>query len=180
MSDGGIQDNGGTLYALNLQGEVEWTCVIDGYLMSYSPVLGPDGTIYVGTLDGILYSISPEGSIKWKYTCDNSMAMPSVGSDGTIYFGQGEMFDDSEISIFSLSSDGKEKWKTQLGKFESSQPAIGTNGYLYVGTGRGFYALGDQTFDEFLTPGFETTSLFLVVGFIIVLLKKRKNHVRSR
>jgi len=178
-----IEDDGGILFSLNQQGEVEWTCEIDGWAISFSPVLGPDGTIYIGTVDGILYSISPEGTLKWKYTCGNSIEMPSIGSDGTIYFGLGEVYrddDDGEGSIVALSSNGKQKWKTQLGKLEPYQPAIGTNGYLYVGTGRGFYALGDQTFDEFLTPGFECTSMIMIVGFIIVSLKKRGKGARSR
>jgi outer membrane protein assembly factor BamB len=59
-----------------------------------SPVIGADGTIYVGTLSGHLVAINPTGTIIWKLelTPHGSAnypgvvtGSPAVGSDGNIY-----------------------------------------------------------------------------------------------
>ena len=153
----------GYLTALNPNGEEKWKVDMEGY--GLTPILGPDGTIYVATVVGNLYSISSEGLINWEYSCENSIEMPSVCSDNTIYFGLGEGKKKDMGSIIALSSEGEVKWKTELGNHEPNQPAIGSNGKIYVGTGRGFYALGKQTYSEFFTPGFEIS---YVVLFIVI------------
>src|SRR5688500_2254904 len=32
-----------------------------------SPVLGPDGTVYVGSLDRSFHAIAPDGTLRWRY-----------------------------------------------------------------------------------------------------------------
>ena len=32
-----------------------------------SPAIGSDGTVYVGSYDGYLYAIKPDGTLKWKF-----------------------------------------------------------------------------------------------------------------
>ncbi|MCD6239765.1 MAG: PQQ-binding-like beta-propeller repeat protein, partial [Thermotogae bacterium] len=38
-----------------------------GYWVYSSPVIGEDGTVYVGCDDHYLYAIRPDGILKWKY-----------------------------------------------------------------------------------------------------------------
>jgi outer membrane protein assembly factor BamB len=65
--------NSGVLYALNPDGTLKWNYTIGGtWTMSGgitdSPVIGSDGIIYVGSLDGNIYAINPtDGTVKWKY-----------------------------------------------------------------------------------------------------------------
>ena len=83
------------------------------------------------------------GALKWKFTTDNHVeSSPSIGSDGTVYFGS----DDG--NVYAVDASGNQKWKfTTLGSsIVRSSPAIGADGTIYFGSegGRsyaGIYAL---------------------------------------
>ena len=59
--------------------------------MLASPVQAPvDGAIYVGSLDGTLYALFSDGSLKWKYPVGAPIASSAalgnpLGSDGSVY-----------------------------------------------------------------------------------------------
>ncbi len=56
-----------------------------------SPIIGPDGTVYIGTLDGQLFAVDPRGSIRWKkdlkigHANSKVTASPAVDRQGNIY-----------------------------------------------------------------------------------------------
>jgi outer membrane protein assembly factor BamB len=53
-----------------------------------SPVLGPDGTIYIGTFDGNLVAVRPDGQVKWTTaiaTRNFDVVTPAVAEDSTVY-----------------------------------------------------------------------------------------------
>lgn len=118
--------------------------------ISGSPVVGPDGTIYVGSHDGRLYAVSPEGQVKWKFqTGDRIWGTPAVASDGTVYIGS----DDDHVYAVD-GATGKEKWRYRTGTCAEPTgfgpvgvrcdadggPTLGPEGTLYVGAD-GVYAL---------------------------------------
>ena len=80
----------GTLYAITdngTNGTVNWSYDIGRiYAYGVTPVIGADGTIYIGSFTG-MYAITDNGdypTLKWFYT----MAVgntASIGSDGTLY-----------------------------------------------------------------------------------------------
>jgi outer membrane protein assembly factor BamB len=98
----------GAMYSLGRDGSELWCFETDGFgqlggSIFATPVVGPDGTVYVaGLYDPNLYALNAEdGSIKWKANfanpvdpCDPNgakkagwpFATPAVGNDGTIYF----------------------------------------------------------------------------------------------
>ncbi len=55
--------------------------------------IGLDGNVYAVS-DGGLYAVEPaEGAIRWKYPHEGTTyAVPTVGSDGTLYWGVGDSF----------------------------------------------------------------------------------------
>ena len=61
--------------------------------ISSSPAIGADGTIYLGSSDGNLYAINPDGSQLWVSPIGNYFpgygisSSPALGADGTIYAG---------------------------------------------------------------------------------------------
>lgn len=56
-----------------------------------SPAIGADGTIYVGSGDGALYAVNPNGTIKGSYVTGGHIdSSPALGTDGTIYVGSGD------------------------------------------------------------------------------------------
>ncbi len=108
-----------------------------------SPALGADGTIYVGSLDGNLYALNPEGSLKWKYPTGSYIdSSPTVGADGTIYVGSWDN------NLYALTDNGTScslKWKYATGAAIASSPAIGADGTIYVGSNDyNLYALTDN------------------------------------
>jgi hypothetical protein len=53
-----------------------------------NPVVAPDGTVYVGTLNGKLLAFKPDGTPAWNRDVglgESIVASPAIGSDGTIY-----------------------------------------------------------------------------------------------
>jgi outer membrane protein assembly factor BamB len=55
-----------------------------------SPVVGPDNTIYIGTLKGELVAVDPNGTLKWRLSLSGNhhemiTASPAVGRDGNVY-----------------------------------------------------------------------------------------------
>ena len=66
---------------------LKWNYTTNGPVGS-SFVLGPDGSLYVGSLDNNIYAINATGSLKWKFaTNDEVWSSPVLGPDGSLYGG---------------------------------------------------------------------------------------------
>ncbi len=101
------------------------------------PVIGADGTIYVGSWFDTLSALNPtDGSLKWTYTTTGSVMVssPAIGADGTIYMGSGNGY------LYALYPNGGLNWSFSTGFTESSSPSIGADGTIYIG-GNNLYAL---------------------------------------
>lgn len=87
-----VGSKSGKLTALNTQtGEKIWEFQTEAAITS-SPAVDSEGTIYIGSLDGILYAVLPDGTQKWSYNnvpTDSSIhSTPALSQDeGTVYFG---------------------------------------------------------------------------------------------
>jgi outer membrane protein assembly factor BamB len=108
-----------------------------GYDVYSSPAIGTDGTIYVGSEDGRLYAINPNGSQKWSFTTgDRVYSSPAIGANGTIYVGS------TNGKLYAINPDGSQNWSFTTGGAVLSSPAIGANGTIYVGSTSGkLYAM---------------------------------------
>ncbi len=50
--------------------------------------MGADETVYVGSFDGYLYALNPNGALRWRYLTGSPVgSSPAVGADGTLYVG---------------------------------------------------------------------------------------------
>src|SRR4030042_1604255 len=50
--------------------------------------MGPDGTLYVGSTDGRLFAIDPNGLPRWTWSAGGAIySSPAVGSTGSVYVG---------------------------------------------------------------------------------------------
>ena len=100
-----------------------------GGSVTSSPAIAPDGTIYVGSNDGNLYAINPDGTQQWVFATTGDVdACPGIGSDGTIYVGS------NDNNLYAINPDGTEKWAFDTGDEIESSVAIGIDGTIYVGT----------------------------------------------
>ncbi len=96
-----------------------------------SPVVGSDGTIYIGSYDNNLYAVKPGGTLKWAFNTTGSIyaSSPALGADGTIYVGS---WDDNLYAITDNGTFGSQKWLFHTNKSVWSSPAVATDGTIYV------------------------------------------------
>ena len=74
----------GRVFAISPGGALLWIQEVGGPAY-VPPIAGPDGAVYVGSVDG-LTRISPAGEIDWAFEGDTSVrASAAVGPDGTVY-----------------------------------------------------------------------------------------------
>jgi len=108
-----------------------WTYQTGGDVYS-SPAIGNDGTIYVGSVDGNLYALTPEGGLRWTYSTNGAvLSSPALASDGTIYVGS------RDHNLYAINPDGTLKWTYLRGGEVNSSPTVWTDGTIYVGSGNG-------------------------------------------
>lgn len=93
-----------------------------------SPVIGHDGTVYVGTSFS-LKALNPDGKEKWSFKIDGFIrSSPAIGSDGTIYAGPWDN------KLYAINPDGTEKWSFTTNDWINTSPVIGPDGTIYVGS----------------------------------------------
>lgn len=106
-------------------------------ILSGSPAVAPDGTVYIGGEDYYLYAIQPDGALKWRYTLGgaHASASPTIAEDGTIYVGA------TNGVLYAVKSDGTRRWSYRTGSSLYMSPALtqtgticfkSSDGYLYA------------------------------------------------
>ncbi|MFW6072120.1 MAG: PQQ-binding-like beta-propeller repeat protein, partial [Thermoplasmatota archaeon] len=97
-----------------------------------------------------------DGTEKWRFkTNDSIRASPSIGNNGTIYFGS------VDNNLYAINSNGTEKWSFKTGDNIRSSPAIGDDGTIYFGSNdNNLYALNPDGTEKwnFTTEGFVQSS----------------------
>jgi PQQ-like domain/Divergent InlB B-repeat domain len=102
----------------------DWIFQTNSSIVS-SPVIGPDGTIYVATADFRLYALHPDGSVEWSRQFGEPVYTPAIGSDGTIYV-------PTLHHVYALSpSDGLEWSSSTLSQNYGTALAVGANGNIF-------------------------------------------------
>ena len=117
-----------------------WTYPTGGTISYATPVIGTDGIIYIGSGDGKLYALNPDGTIKWTYTTGGAIyGSATIGTDGTIYVGS------RDKNLYALNSDGTLKWFYATGNYIYGSAVIGSDGTIYVGSyDKNLYALNSD------------------------------------
>jgi outer membrane protein assembly factor BamB len=142
--------NNNRLYAVSSTGDLKWSFSTSGRV--YSPTIGTNGIIFVGTDSGKLYAIkdnATNSSQEWMYSTPSGSAIrtkPVVSSDGYVYFGS----DDGNLyAIFS--SNGNLAWSfidpfDPIAPVRSSPALSSTGNRIYFGSDNGtFYAVNTDT-----------------------------------
>jgi outer membrane protein assembly factor BamB len=81
-----------------------WSVAV-GHVVYSSPVIGPDGTIYVGNLEGQLIAVNPDGTIKFQFESGVPiLGAPAVADNGNIYFLNTQPFPDATFPDNKLRS----------------------------------------------------------------------------
>ena len=133
-----------------------------------SPAIGADGTIYVGSDDGKLYAVNPNGSKRWEFLTTGSgvSSSPAIGADGTIYVGS------LDGELYAVNPNGSKRWEFLTGGRVYSSPAIGLDGTIYVGSwDRKLYAVnpdGSKKWEFFAGSEVDSSPAIGVDGTIYV------------
>ncbi|HLU64948.1 MAG TPA: PQQ-binding-like beta-propeller repeat protein, partial [Kofleriaceae bacterium] len=159
----------GVVVAYEASGELAWSIQLPSFSSGGGIVIGPDRTIYVGTIGTTPGSYEGEhlfavregeggqGAIVWKKKVGLSWipTTPALSSGGTLY-----VSDFCKTLTAVRASDGEELWSYELPEVAGedlcasfSAPAIGPDGRVYVwnggrpgGEGAGLYVFrGDGT-----------------------------------
>jgi outer membrane protein assembly factor BamB len=144
--------------AINPNNTVKWIITESLYTLS-TPGIGPDGSIYTISNDGIMRARDNRGILKWSYDCQgwtygNGVA---VDNEGIIYFGNF-----ATRKLYAIYPDGREKWTFFAGKQDygtgeiNSSPIIGYYGDIYVVAGFYLYCLtnnGKERWKVNIEPG---------------------------
>ena len=108
-----------------------------------SPVIGPDGTIYIFIHQSDFYAVNPDGTEKWHaqldYEDEMSFTCPAIDQDGTLYIGAERGF---EGFVYAFNSSGVKQWKYLVegtGRIVRASPTIGANRNIIIATKSGGY-----------------------------------------
>ncbi len=120
----------------SLEGGALWAFPTGKGIFS-TPVVGGDGTVYVGSADRVFYALNPDGTERWRFETGEIIDSSALLDDrGRVYVGSGDGF------LYCLdAATGQEVWR-----FEADDPrgqqafinwfegnvAMGPDGTLYV------------------------------------------------
>jgi outer membrane protein assembly factor BamB len=176
--DGTIYFNGGpaNLYAINPNGTIRWIFPTNhrnpgsnGHMVLH-PAIGPDGTIYSGSIDG-LYAINPDGTQKWRSGPREKTTIPSIDGDGTI-------FTKTLDGITAFRPDGTERWIYAEEWGLTTEIVIGQDGTVYYYNQNELVALNGEP----ETYQLQTNLVFILLIIILIVIvlalgvsKKKRN-----
>ncbi len=111
------------------QDGVAWRFEADSDYIQTRPAVGADGTVYTTDIGGHLYSLTPDGGLKWVFNELDGAGNKGVtlGVDDTIYVG-------SERAITAINPDGTLRWRfiQDPRAFILLGPNVGPDGNIYA------------------------------------------------
>lgn len=108
-----------------------------------SPVIAPDGTIYLASTDNHIYALSPAGSLLWTFAANDCIfSTPALGPNGIV------LFADLAGWYYAVNPGGSLSWSRALsgGGFERraiAAPAVAPSGQSFIADWNDhFYSFG--------------------------------------
>jgi len=130
---GGYVSGKNILLAINPNGTLKWTYSSLNVTLNRSAVAVTNNRIYVSATPDYssyyLVALDTNAIEQWRYLTDSRVSTtPTVGTDGTIYFGTYNGY------VYALNPNGTLKWSYNTGNtIIGSAPVIGSDGTIYIG-----------------------------------------------
>ena len=126
----------GYVFALNgSTGNQVWKTTVHFFVDS-SPVLGPDGTVYVAVGDwtGALYALNgATGNVMWSFQQYDAPSSPAVSENGRFVYVVLKSFYGTTCNLWAINSaTGSNVWSFPLNYGSDATPTIGPGGTLYI------------------------------------------------
>ena len=123
---------------------LKWRLDLSGEVIS-SPVVGPDGTVYLGSVikdtrhpEHFITAVNPDGTVKWRFSTGwwdtQTQSSPALGADGRIYVGAQDGY------FYALNPNGTLAWRFAAASPVQQHPVVGSDGTVYVGLDGRLYA----------------------------------------
>ncbi len=120
----------GYLKAINPNGSLRWTFAATDKIQS-CPAISNDGNIFFGSDDGTFYSLSPNGTERWRFNSDGDVTSPIIDDQGRIYFCS------MDGKLHCLDEDGNELWNYSAESIGWMNPALNQEGQAILGSNTG-------------------------------------------
>lgn len=128
--------------------QLRWSVELGGPIIS-SPVVGPDGTIVLGSVlkDQLhpryfITAVRPDGSIRWQvetgFRFTQVQSTPAFGPDGTVYVGA------QDGAFYAIDPNGAVRWKIETNRPIRQHPVVAPSGTIYIGAQGTLYALSQN------------------------------------
>ncbi|RMG99200.1 MAG: hypothetical protein D6706_05840 [Chloroflexi bacterium] len=134
-SSGQGKDPKGHLFALDANGNLLWTFVADKKKpFELSPQIGPNGTVYIASLEKSVYAVNADGSLKFRFDTSSKIhAQPAIASDGSLYVAA------ESGTLYALNGDGTVKfiYQAPTGSFWTSPVLSPDEAMVYVAAKEG-------------------------------------------
>jgi len=138
---GGFNDN--TIYALDAEsGQERWRLKVDGGFVE-GGVVDEAGNLYIGSSDGDLYAVSPEGQELWRFSTNQRIWATPLLADGRVYVASTDHY------LYALdAAQGDLVWRFEAGGAMAGTPAL-LGDTLYIGSfDNRLYAISAETGEE--------------------------------
>ena len=109
------------LYALTQWGEFRWSLPLQA--QPTTTAIARDGTVLVGTADGKVIAVNPNGDVVWSRMLNAPVSGVSVGADEIVAA-------TADGRLIGLSAAGRELWRESTGVGLDSSPLIRGSGLL--------------------------------------------------
>jgi len=115
-------------YAVDLLGRLHWHKPTADHVRS-APVIHPARLIIIGTTEGSLIALRPDGSVAWTLPLGGAIeGAASIDDEGRIYAGTGLG------EIVQIDESGTLRWRFKTGDEVRATPAIARDGTVIVGS----------------------------------------------
>lgn len=118
---------GGSLWAVTRDGAKRFTVPLEGRAYA-SPLVGDDGTVYVGSDAGLFFAIASSGQVRWKLQTGADADTGAVfTADGNLVFAAGK-------TVFGVRPSGDVVWRFVAKGKVFTGPAITDGGLIVFGS----------------------------------------------